>query len=155
MRANIGAFTVSIIREVSTPRKMMASVDDFFEDIYKRMIMSTNFKNKLTEAVSTLRVSLSRTKMSKEVDNIWEGILLGLPYHNLKEQQLKALGRVSTESFQLFYHTTFLCRTERKKLSIVIYGKGKQFFWNEQCEIDHKQIDQTSSDLNLSCKKFV
>lgn len=115
--------------------------------------MSAQFEEHFSDVVDVLAQSLSKKEQSfpNIANRVWSEILSGDPHFNLRQQQLGALNGVLMKSFQDFYYKIILNEDIRKKLTVVVYGRGKETKLDVDCDILYDQIDQTGTDLKSTC----
>jgi len=152
--SNIGSFAVAVQSEKFPPDVLLKSVNHFLKNTYNYLIMSPSFKNRFKDAVNVLKTSLSDEEKSHErlTDHTWGQIISAKYQFDIKEQKLHLLKEISVETFQTLYYKNILNERERRKLTVVVYGEGKETKLNVDCEIIFDKIDQTKTDLSSSCK---
>ena len=70
---------------------------------------------------------------------------------NLRHQQLDVLDQLSVDGFREFYNDLILDDSLWKKLTMVVYGYGKELKLDVECDVLYDKIDQSGTDLKSSC----
>ena len=136
--------------EEYSPEHVLDSVETFLKEFYHTSILNLTSSD-FSAAVEILRQTLGRRDLAlkDKTDLLWKQVLSGQRQFDFKAQQLGMLGSLSLDAFQEFYNQTIIAEDARHKLTLVVYGQGKDFVLPVQNLIDYSSLDQTNTTLPL------
>ncbi len=150
---NIGSFEVLVQSEEFDPDHVLNSINSFLLNYFNDTMMSDEFESSFSDNVAVLRNVLSQKDLalSDKTDRVWPEVMSGNNIFSLRQQQLNILDELSVEEFRFFYSELTVAVDFWKKLTVVVYGNGKELKLEVDCNILYDKIDQTSSELKSSC----
>ena len=138
--------------EEFTPAHVLQSINSFLDNFFNTTVLSDEFKDNFNDTIDVLRTTLSEKDLilSDKTSRMWLEVMSYRRQFDLRYQQLDMLTHLTVENFQEFYRKTILESTTRRKLLMVVYGKGKEIDdLGVNCLVD--QLDQTEANLISTC----
>ena len=141
----VGSFQTLVQSEVFTPEHVLNSTLSFLYSFYHNTILSSNFSEGFPAQVEVLRQTLSKRDLTLQdrTDQLWYQIFSGKNQFDFKQQQLDMLDQLDYDSFLEFYDKLILSGLYRKRVIMVIYGKGKEFNLPVDRVVDYANLDPT------------
>lgn len=152
VREGVGSFQTVVQSQVYTPEHVLNSTVAFLKAFYHDTVISSNFTRDFVEKVEILRQTLNKRdlKLEDKTDRLWMQVLSGQQQFTFRKQQVDLLDSLTAEEFGNFYSSLLLEEgASRRRLVVVVYGKGKAFHLPVKSVIDYQRLDQTSTTLPI------
>ena len=145
----VGEFHIIIQSAKFMPNYVIRNIDSFTENFYSMLLtrMSIEYFELILDS---LNATLSEEAAKQSPSSLWNKVNPNHSHCDHKDT-IAAIPRMNLNIFQIQFFEYIINKKTRRKLTILLYGKGKETYLKVDCNISYKKINQTILDLDHAC----
>jgi len=146
---NIGVYQILVQTEKFHPSHVLQSINSWLWKFFEETVMSSEFMDNFRSVMDDgEKNEFSRWRRS----NLWRHVMSGYQHMiHLNKQMSGIFDSFDEGTFSYYYYNLLLNRFTRRKLTIVMYGEGKEIELDVDCIMDYNQLDQTKTSAESLC----